>query len=33
MTDAAITSLRWRMIDDMMIRAIASKTQQGYQRL
>lgn len=33
MTDEAISPLRQRMIEDMTIRTIASKTQQGYQRL
>jgi integrase/recombinase XerD len=32
MTDEAISPLRWRMIEDMTIRKLASKTQQGYIR-
>ena len=33
MTDEAMSPLRQRMIEDMTIRMIASKTHQGYQRL
>jgi integrase/recombinase XerD len=33
MTDEAMSPLRRRMIEDVTIRMIASKTQQGYQRL
>ena len=33
MTDEAISPLRRRMIEDMTIRKLASKTPQGYQRL
>ena len=33
MTDEAMSPLRRRMIEDMTIRTIASKTQQGYERL
>ena len=32
-TDEAISLLRPRMIEDLTIRTIASKTQQGYERL
>ena len=33
MTDEAMSPLRRRMIEDMTIRTIASKIQQGYERL
>jgi hypothetical protein len=33
MTDEAMSPLRRRMIGDITIRSIASKTPQGYQRL
>ena len=32
MTEKAISSLRWRLIDDMAIRRLAPKTQQQYIR-
>jgi len=32
MTDEAVSPLRWRMIEDMTIRKLAPKTQQGYIR-
>ena len=32
MTDAAMSPLRWRMIEDITIRKLAPKTQQGYIR-